>query len=166
MASIIGEKKKWHNASEADIAAVDALISAKSSELNHVTSLYSQAMTGIALCDNKSWGCVSKSGRHISTWRDWRDLYGPMMERYKKELQELQDRRAALVKAINDTATAGQLVAQSSVATAEAAAAIAEAETVQATAKASKIGIYALIAGVAVVIIIGGIFAYKMYKKK
>jgi len=166
MGYFTGNRTKWHNASASDIAEVDALISAKSSELNNATTLYSQAMNGIALCDNRSIGCVSKSGRHISTWRDQRDMYGPIVERLKKELYDLQDRRSALVKSINESAAASQIVAQTSMATSEATKALANAETIQATATASKLGIYALIGGVFLIVIVGGIFAYKMYKKK
>lgn len=168
MGSIVGEKPKgtWHNASASDIAEIDALISAKSTELNNATSLYSQAMNGIALCDNRSLGCVKKSGRHISTWRDQRDTYGPIVERLKKELYDLQDRRTALVKSINESAAASQMVAETSKASAEAAKALADAETVQATATASKFGIYAIIGAVVLIFVVGGVFVYKMYKKK
>jgi len=152
--SIIGEK--WHNATTSDVASIDALISAKTIQLNEATTLLSQALTAIALSNNSSWGCVNKSGRHISTWRDQRDDNAPLVERYKNELIDLQARRAQLVKEMGDVAVATQV-------TAVAEKAIAEAESVQTTSNAKKILIYG---GIALAVIIGGIIAYKLIKRK
>lgn len=172
MASIIGEKKKWKNAITDDIAAVDSLISSKTNELNNATTMLNQALNAITLCNDKASpngifkpGCAAISGRHITSWRDQRDMYMPLVDRYKKELITLQERRTALVNSANESATLLQNVAQTNVATAKANEAIASAETVQATATASKYGIYGIIAGVALILIIGGIYAYKKLKK-
>jgi hypothetical protein len=169
--SIIGEK--WQNATSDDIAAVDALISAKSTELNKVTAILSAALNAITLCKGKAYpdgilkpSCLKISGRHISSWEEDRDINTPLVSRYKAELIALQERRAALVAEANASSSLLQNVANTSIATAEANKAIAQAETVEATATASKIGIYALIAGIGLVIVIGGIFAFKMIKKK
>lgn len=163
MGSIVGESTKWRNATASDVAGLDVLISNKTSELNNAVTLYSQAMNGIQLCGNSALGCVSKSGRHISTWRDQRDLYGPIVDRLRKELIDLQDRRNVLVDAINKSANVGQVVATTSIATAEATKALAQADTVKTVSSLTK---YGLIAGIGLVIIIGGIIAYKMIRKK
>ena len=171
MGSIVGENK-WKNAISDDIASVDALISSKTTELNNATTMLNQALNAIVLCNDKASpngifrpGCAAISGRHITSWRDQRDQYMPLVDRYKKELTTLQERRSALVFQANESATMLEKVATTNVATAKADQAIAQAETVQATATASKYGIYAAIAGVALVVIIGGIYAYKMIKK-
>lgn len=152
--SIIGEK--WHNATASDIAGIDQLISAKTTQLNEATTLLSQALTAIQLCNNSSWGCVNKSGRHISTWRDQRDANAPLVERYKNELLDLTTRRDQLVKQMGDVAVATQV-------TAVAEKAIAEAESVQTTSTAKKVLLYG---GIGLAVIIGGIIAYKLIKRK
>jgi hypothetical protein len=152
--SIIGEK--WHNATSSDIANIDQLISAKTAQLNQATTLLSEALTAIQLCNNSSWGCVSKSGRHISTWRDQRDANAPLVERYKNELLDLTTRRDQLVRQMGDVAVATQV-------TAVAEKAIAEAESVQTASTAKKVLLYG---GIGLIVIIGGIIAYKLIKRK
>ena len=152
--SIIGEK--WHNASASDIASIDQLISAKTAQLNEATTMLSQALTAIQLCNNSSWGCVDKSGRHISTWRDQRDMYSPLVTRYKNELIDLSARRSQLVKEMGDIAVVSQVAAV-------ADKAIAEAESVETTSTAKKVLLYG---GIALAVIVTGFIAYKIIKKK
>jgi hypothetical protein len=173
MGSIVGENKKWKNAASDDIASIDALISAKTTELNSATQLLSEALNAISLCNDKASpngifkpGCLQISGRHITSWREQRDINAPLVSRYKAELVNLQGQRASLVTALNASTVLSQNISTASVATAAADEAIAQSEVVQATATASKIGIYLLIGGIGLVVVIGGIFAFKMLKKK
>lgn len=174
MSSIVGEskyrnavitRKPWHNATTADIATIDAQITSKTAELQNASNLLTQALNGIALCNNSAWGCVSKSGRHISTWREQRDTNSALVTRYKAELAALQEQRASYVAEVNASLMLNQQMATVSAATAAADKAIAEASKVQATATASKIGVYLLIGGGLIALVIGGIYIYKKVKK-
>lgn len=149
MAAILGE---FRNASANDI---DASIADVTTRLNEATQKYNEAIKGIALCDNKALGCVKKSGRHISTWREWRDNYGPQVTALKKELAEL-------IELKKNMATSYVESAQSSIVVAQAEKAVAEAESVKTGASAKK---YLLVGGIILVALIGGIIAYKKLKK-
>lgn len=150
MASIIGEK--YRNATSSDIDASIADITAKLAE---ATTKYNEAIKGIALCDDKAWGCVKKSGRHISTWREWRDNYGPIIIDLKKQLADVLTLKNNMASSTADTA-------QSSIVVAQAEKALAEAENVKITTSLKK---YLIIGGILVAITIGAIIGYKKLKK-
>lgn len=161
MASIIGEKskyknampnKRWHNAE--DLASINALIDAKTAQLNEVTALLTEAMEAITAGGNSHSGCTASpicNRRHISSWREIRDRNALLVEKYKKELAEL----LALQEKISVTQTTNAVANK----------ALADADTAGSAATASKVGLYALIAGVAIAVIIGGIILYKKFKK-
>jgi len=150
MASIVGESYR-----NADSSTIDTSIADVTTSLNEATRLYNEAMTAIALCNNSSVGCVDKSGRHISTWRDQRDRYAPMVTQLKKELTELLALKEKT--ATTSTQTASQIAGE-----AAARQAIANADTSQTTSTALKWG---LIIGGILIVVIGGIFIYKKIKK-
>jgi len=150
MASIVGESYR-----NADSSTIDSSIADVTTRLNEATRLYNEAMTAIALCNNRSVGCVDKSGRHISTWRDQRDRYAPMVTQLKKELTELLALKEKT--ATTSTQTASQIAGE-----AAARQAIANADTSQTTSTALKWG---LIIGGILIVVIGGIFIYKKIKK-
>lgn len=152
MASIIGDK--YRNA--VDTSNIDASIASVTASLNEATSLYNQAMTAIATCDNSSVGCLSKTGRHISTWRDQRDRYSPLITQYKNELTELLKLKSQIAGSQSETA-------QSAVVTASAQQALANADATQTKSAFYK---YALIFGGIALFIVIGIFAWKKLKKK
>jgi len=149
MAAILGEKH-FNNAT-----GIDASIADVTNRLTEATTKYNQAMTGIALCNDKAWQCVDKSGRHISTWRDWRDTYGPMVIQLKKELSDLLALKKQMAVSTADTA-------QSSIVVAQAELAVAEAENVKVTTSFKK---YLLIGGILLAVTIIGVVAYKKFKK-
>ena len=160
MASIIGEKgnnERWYN-SAGDLASISASIATKTTELNNATALLNEALNGIALCDNRAIGCVNKSGRHISTWRDQRDKNAPLVTKYKSELAEL----LALQKDLTSTQTQS---AQSTQVIADAETAVMKAETAATIAKSTKLGLYLGIGAGVIALIIGGIYLFKKFKK-
>lgn len=152
MASIIGENK-YRNAET--MASIDASIASVTASLNEATTLYNQAMTAIAKCDNSSIGCVDKTGRHISTWRDQRDRYQPLITQYKEELAQLLKLKSQMAGSTSETA-------QSAVITAQAQQALANADATKTQSTFLK---YLLIFGGVALLVVGGIFAWKKLKK-
>jgi hypothetical protein len=149
--SIIGENTKYKNA---DGSALDAAIQSKTKQLTDAQALYAQAMDAITICGNSSSGCLSKTGRHISTWRDQRDLNAPLIERYKTELSELLDLKVKEAATQIQTAASMQATSAANTAISEANKVSSEASVVAASATASKVGIYLLIAGGLIVLTI------------
>ncbi len=143
---------KFHNADGSDITASIATVTAK---LNEATSLYSQAMTAIAACDNSSIGCLDKTGRHISTWRDQRDRYAPLVDQYKKELSQLLALQRDIAASTTQSAQSNQVVA-------EAQTALAKADSAKTMSGLLK---WSLIIGGILVVVIGSIFIFKKLKK-
>lgn len=143
---------KYFNADGSDITASIATVTAK---LNEATSLYSQAMTAIAACDNSSTGCLEKTGRHISTWRDQRDRYAPLVTQYKGELTELLALQRDIAASTTQSAQSNQVVA-------EAQTALAKADSAKTMSGLLK---WSLIIGGILVVVIGGIFIFKKLKK-
>lgn len=161
MAEIFG-KKQFRNAVTDSITTINTSIATVTASLDNATQQYNQAITAIAACNNQSGGCLDKTGRHISTWRDQRDRYAPLVEQYKKELQELLALQKALTETQGTTAQATIVTAQAEQAVAEAETAISSAETSKTMSAGLKWG---LIIGGIVVVVVGGIIAYKKLKK-
>ncbi len=154
MAYLFDEKYKYADAYS--LASINGSILSVTAQLNEATSLYNQAIAAIASCDNSSTGCLEKTGRHISTWRDQRDRYQPLVTQYKNELSELLSLQKQLAGTQADTAG-------TTVAVAAAQTAISKADEAQTKASATK---YFLYGGIALIVIVVGIIAYKMLKKK
>jgi spermidine/putrescine-binding protein len=150
MASIIGER--WRNA---DSSSLDTSIASVTTELNNATMLYNQALTAIARCNNQAIGCVAKTGRHISTWRDQRDKYAPLVVRYKAQLEDLLKLKEQVSAQTAQSAQSQQLVAAANTAIAEA-----ESSGVQ-----GKLKTYLLIGVIAAVVVISGVYIFKKLKK-
>jgi hypothetical protein len=154
MAFIFDEKYKYADAY--NLASINDSILSVTAQLNEATGLYNQSMTAIASCNNSSTGCLEKTGRHISTWRDQRDRYQPLVTQYKAELSELLSLQKQLSGTQADTAG-------TTVAVAAAETAISKADEAQTKASAAK---YLLYGGIALAVIIIGFIAYKMIKRK
>jgi chromosome segregation ATPase len=161
MGEIFG-KKPFRNAVTDSITTINTSIASVTASLDNATQLYNQAITAISTCNNRSGGCLDKTGRHISTWRDQRDRYAPLVEQYKKELQELLALQKALTETQGTTAQATIVTAQAEQAVAEAETAISSAETSKTMSSGLK---YGLIIGGVLILVIGGIIAYKKFKK-
>lgn len=161
MAEIFG-KKPFRNAVTDSITTINTSIATVTASLDNATQKYNQAVTAIATCNNQSGGCLDKTGRHISTWREQRDRYAPLVEQYKKELQELLALQKALTETQGTTAQAAIVTAQAEQAVAEAETAISTAETSRTMSSGLKWG---LIIGGIVIVVVGGIIAYKKLKK-
>jgi chromosome segregation ATPase len=161
MGEIFG-KKPFRNAVTDSITTINTSIATVTAALDNATQQYNQAITAIAACNNQSTGCLDKTGRHISTWRDQRDRYAPLVEQYKKELQELLALQKALTETQGTTATAAIVTAQAEQAVAEAETAITTAETSKTMSTGLK---YGLIIGGTLLIVILGIIAWKKFKK-
>jgi hypothetical protein len=159
-------ENKWHNATTADIAALDSQISAKNTELIEALGYYDTAVKYIQSVNNVAPFLNSAKLHALNSARRTRDQYAPIVAKLKSDLQDLQARRASFVAEVNASALLGQQIAITSTATAEANKTIAETEKVQATATASKVGVYALIGVGILVVVVGGIFAFKYFKKK
>jgi len=148
--------KRFRNAD--GLSDINQAISIKTSELNTATRLLNEAMAAITACGNSSTGCLSKTGRHISTWRDQRDRNSALVTQYKKELSEL----LVLQKELAGTQTTS---AAATTAAAAAKTAIVEADTAQTTSAAKKWLVYGGIAVGVIAVIIIGIVLVKKYKK-
>jgi ABC-type transporter Mla subunit MlaD len=156
MSSIISEKfgKRWHNAT--DLSSINDSIAIKTQQLNNATMLLNQAVTAINNCGNSASGCLSKTGRHISTWREQRDANAPAVAQYKQELKELLALQASLATTQSQSAAAVET-------TAKAQEAVTNANTAETTANLTK---YLIYGGIAIVVIIGAIVAFKYFRKK
>ena len=162
MGEIFG-KNQFRNAVTVDsLTTINASIATVTVSLDDATQKYNQAINAIAACNNQSTGCLNKTGRHISTWRDQRDRYAPLVEKYKKELDELLVLQKALTETQGTTAQATIVTAQAEQAVAEAEAAVSSAETSKTMSAGLK---YGLIIGGVLLVVIGGIVAYKKLKK-
>jgi topoisomerase IA-like protein len=156
---------KYHNA--VDISSINASITSVTESLNNAMQLYNQAVTAITACGNKASGCLAKTGRHISTWRDQRDRYLPIVEQKKAELKELLEIQSTLTDVQVTSASNQQIIvakeAETNQVKAAADIALANADTRKAESTAKKYGLYI---GLGLVLVIGGIVAFKMLKKK
>lgn len=161
MGEIFG-KKPFRNAVTDSITTINTSIATVTASLDNATQQYNQAITAIAACNNQSGGCLDKTGRHISTWREQRDRYAPLVEQYKKELQELLALQKALTETQGTTAVTVTATAAANRAIAEAETAISNEETSRTISKGLK---YGLIIGGVLILVIGGIIAYKKLKK-
>jgi hypothetical protein len=170
MGSIVGENNYKNATSSTDtLAEVNASIASVTASLKAATTLYNEALAGIATCDNKSLRCVSKSGRHISTWREQRDQNSMIITNSKKQLDELLALQAQLVSAASAQATSTAAnktaMAQADKIAATAETAVAEASSATIGASAKKYLLYGGIGIGVIALIFGGIYIFKKVKK-
>lgn len=161
MAEIFG-KKPFRNAVTDSITTINSSIASTTEALDTAVEKLKQAENGISLCGGRSTGCVDKSGRHLSTWEEQKRIYAPLVEKYKKELEELLNLQKALTETQGTTAQAAIVTAQAEQSVAEAETAISSAETSRTMSAGLKWG---LIIGGVMILLIGGIIAYKKLKK-
>jgi ABC-type transporter Mla subunit MlaD len=154
MGSIIGDKK-WHNA-VSDLASVNGSIADVTQQLTVATTQLNQALTAIASCNNSASGCLANTGRHISSWRDQRDQYGPLVDKYKADLKQLLDIQKSLAGSTVETSQSMQVAAN-------AQQAITEANSAASTGNLTK---YLIIGGIILVALVAGVIIFKQLKKK
>jgi hypothetical protein len=152
MASIVGE---WHNA-DASLASINNSIAIKTQQLDASTANLAYALKNINTCGNVATGCLSKTGKHINSWRDIRNQAQIDIGVYQKDLQNLLALQKEIAGSQAETAAAA-------IVTANATASLANASAATTGALAKK---WLLYGGIALVVIIGGIFAYKYFKRK
>jgi hypothetical protein len=161
MAEIFG-KKPFRNAITDDIPTINASIASTTEALNTATANLKQAENGIYLCGGKAWGCVDKSGRHLSTWEEQLKVNQVLVYKYTKELEGLLILQNEITKTQGTTAVTVTATAAANRAIAEAETAISNEETSRTISKGLK---YGLIIGGVLILVIGGIIAYKKFKK-
>jgi hypothetical protein len=167
MASIVGEKKKWHNAISDDIAVIDQQISEKTTLLNAALADMAWAKQALASCGSLKFlqTCNGKTGRTLAQWTDlYNRNLGPATT-YASQIKALQAQRATLVGQMDTANRLATETAQSQIIQSEANKAIADADIKTAGATLTKVGTYAIIAAVLIALIVGGIFVYKKVKK-
>ncbi len=158
MASIIGEK--YHNAGGEDLASINAAIASTTAELNKATALYNQASTALTTCYKKSRSeCLKLTGGYAhSTWSPQYETNKALVDRYKKELEDLLKTQASLAKTQGDTQDTVNKKAL-----ADEALAKADSATTDATGK--KALLYIGIGIGVLALIFGGIVVFKKVKK-
>jgi|WetSurMetagenome_2_1015567.scaffolds.fasta_scaffold244898_2 hypothetical protein len=172
--SILGEKKYRGADGYAapvvnynDITDINASIASVTESLANATEMYNQAMAAIAACNNDSSGCLSKTGRHINTWRNQRDAYRGLVAQYKTDLEELlvlQEQLSTVqVASAENTQAVVTTAAETTQVAAAAQTAIANADSATTSANFKKIALYG---GGALVLIVLGFVVFKQLKKK
>jgi hypothetical protein len=167
MGSIVGEKKKWHNAISDDIAAIDQQISETTVLLNAALADIAWAKQSLTSCGSLKFlqTCKGQTGRTLAQWNDLLTRNMQPVVTYTATIKRLQEQRAQLVSNMEASAQAATETAQSQIIQSEANTAIAKADIETSGATIAKVGTYALIGGVIIAVIIGGIFIYKKVKK-
>jgi hypothetical protein len=145
MASIVGESyenARWHNASAADVAEIDAQIAQHQKALDDAKQLLASCQAGIAA--NPFYSCHNKLGRSKSNIQS--DI-----ETETVAIFELNKKRDTLVKSIDDVSRLGIQESEDDIKTTEA--------------KGKQFLVYGgIIVGI-IALIAGGIFIYKKVKK-
>ena len=154
MASILGEKYKYADGTSA--AYLEQAISQTTYDLNNATAKLNEALSMIAICGNQSTGCLDKTGRHISTWRDQRDSYQRLVNELNEKLKDLLDQQSRISANVTLTSVANTNAAQSAIASADAELKKAKSTTFK----------WLLYGGIFVAVIVGAIFLYKKLKKQ